>query len=130
MMTLQIATPSVIALEKNDVSRIVVETANGSFGILPARLDGVAILVPGVLLFESLQTGEQYAAVDVGVLVKTGRLVRVNVRNAVIAGELGTVKKIVTEDFLSVSEEEKKRRTLLAKIEGDFVKHLLDFRKR
>lgn len=128
-MTLQIITPSTVVLEKTNVCRIVAEGQAGSFGILPARLDGVAILVPGMLLFETEGGVEQYAAVDTGVLIKTGLYVHVAARNAVIAKELGTVRQIVTEQFSFLTEEEKKNRTMLAKIERDFMKHLIEFHK-
>jgi F-type H+-transporting ATPase subunit epsilon len=63
------------------VSRIVAETREGSFGLLPHRLDCVAALAPGILIYETEAEGEVYLAVDEGVLVKTGLDVLVSVRN-------------------------------------------------
>ena len=63
--------------------RIVVETHEGSFGLLPYRLDCVAALVPGILVYETEAEGEVYLAVDEGLLVKTGLEVLVSVRNAI-----------------------------------------------
>ena len=48
-MNLKILLPFQIFAEKTNVSRIVAETREGSFGILPHRLDCVAALVPGIL---------------------------------------------------------------------------------
>ena len=71
-MNLKILLPFQIFAEKFGVSRIVAETIQGSVGILPRRLDCVAALVPGILLYECEDDGETYVAVDEGVLVKKG----------------------------------------------------------
>ena len=83
-MNLKILVPFQIFAERTGVSRIVAETREGSFGVLPRRLDCVAALVPGILVYEHEAEGEVYVAVDEGVLVKTGPEVRVSVRNAFI----------------------------------------------
>jgi len=49
------------------VSRIVAETREGSFGLLPHRLDCVAGLAPGILIYNRKEA-EVYVAVDEGVL--------------------------------------------------------------
>ena len=46
----------------------------GSFGLLPHRLDCVAALVPGILTYETKEDGTVYLAVDQGVLVKAVRM--------------------------------------------------------
>ena len=71
-MNLKILLPFQIFAEKTDVSRIVAETREGSFGLLPHRLDCVAALVPGILIYQAESGGEVLVAVDEGVLVKTG----------------------------------------------------------
>ena len=126
-MNLKISIPTEVILEKMGVVRMVVETASGSLGILPLRLDCVACLVPGVLLFETKEEGERFIAVDEGILVKTGPDVHVSVQNAVIANELGSIKQIVQEQFLARSEQEKKIRSMLAKLESDFIRNLMEF---
>ena len=63
--------------------RIVAETPDGSFGLLPHRLDCVAALAPGILTYESRSKGEICVAVDEGVLIKTGPSVFISVRNAI-----------------------------------------------
>jgi F-type H+-transporting ATPase subunit epsilon len=125
-MNLKISIPSEVMLEKTGVVRLVVETINGSLGILPLRLDLVACLIPGILLFETKEEGEQFIAVDEGILTKTGPDVNVSVKNAVIANELGTIEHIVKEQFFVRSEQEKKIRSLLAKLESDFIRNLIE----
>lgn len=126
-MRLTISTPTEVVFEKIGVVRIVAETASGGIGILPRRLDCIACLIPGVLLFETKAEGERFAAVDEGLLVKTGRDVNVSVKSAVMANELETLERIVKEHFLVRSEQEKKIRTMLAKLESDFIRNLREF---
>jgi F-type H+-transporting ATPase subunit epsilon len=125
-MNLKISIPTKVILERTGVVRMVVETISGSFGILPLRLDCIACLVPGVLLFETKEEGERFIAVDEGILAKTGSDVHVSVRNAVIANELGTIEQIVKEQFLVRTEEEKKIYSMLAKLESDFIRNLME----
>jgi F-type H+-transporting ATPase subunit epsilon len=72
-MNLKILLPFQVFTEKAGVFRIVAEGRQGSFGILPHRLDCVAALAPGILTYETESDGEVYVAVDEGVLVKTGK---------------------------------------------------------
>ena len=52
-MKLKILLPFKVFAEKVDVLRIVAESHNGSFGLLPQRLDCVAALAPGILIYET-----------------------------------------------------------------------------
>ena len=71
-MNLKVLLPFQVFAEKTGVTRIVAETREGSFGLLPHRLDCVAALVPGILIYQAESGGEVLVAVDEGVLVKTG----------------------------------------------------------
>jgi len=66
LMNLKVLLPFQIFAEKTGVSRIVAETRDGSFGLLPHRLDCVAALAPGILIYENEAEGEVYIAVDEG----------------------------------------------------------------
>ena len=57
MMNLKVLLPFQVFAEKTDVSRIVAETHDGSFGLLPHRLDCVAALMPGILIYETAERG-------------------------------------------------------------------------
>ena len=122
MMNLKVLLPFQVLLEAQGVTRIVAETKNGSFGLWPKRLDGAAVLVPGIVTYEAEVGGEQYVAVDQGVLVKTGKIVMVSVRDAVVGGDLGKLRQLVEERFLEIDADERKIRTLLAKMEGDIIR--------
>jgi F-type H+-transporting ATPase subunit epsilon len=82
-MNLKVLLPFQIFAEKTGVVRIVAETHEGSFGLLPHRRDCVAALAPGILIYETKAEGEVYVAVDEGVLVKTGLDVLVSANCAI-----------------------------------------------
>jgi F-type H+-transporting ATPase subunit epsilon len=123
-MNLKILLPFRIFADETGVSRIVAETREGSFGILPHRLDCVAALAPGILTFETLSGGEVFVAVDEGVLVKTGPDVLVSVRRALDGSELGQLREAVEREFLTLNEREKSVRSVWAKMEGDLIRRL------
>jgi F-type H+-transporting ATPase subunit epsilon len=127
LMNLKVLLPFQIFAEKTGVSRIVAESHEGSFGLLPHRLDCVAALAPGILIYETRAEGEAYVAVDEGVLVKTGSDVLVSVRNAIAGTDLGQLREAVQREFLHLDEREKNVRSVLAKMEGDLMRRMATF---
>ncbi|MGD9983888.1 MAG: F0F1 ATP synthase subunit epsilon [Porticoccaceae bacterium] len=113
--------------DKTGVLRIVAETHEGAFGLLPHRLDCVAAIVPGILVFETEADGETCIAVDEGVLVKSGADVLVSVRNAVGGTDMGKLREAVEQQFLNLDEQEKSVRSILAKLESGLVRRLAEF---
>jgi F-type H+-transporting ATPase subunit epsilon len=126
-MNLKILLPFKIFAEKTDVLRIVAESRAGSFGLLPHRLDCVAALAPGILVFETEADGEVCLAVDEGILVKSGTEVLVSVRNAIGGMDLGKLREAVEREFLNLDEQEKSVRSVLAKLESGFVRRFAEF---
>lgn len=126
-MRLKILLPFRIFAEKTGVSRIVAETREGSFGLLPRRLDCVAALAPGILIYEKEAEGEICVAVDEGVLVKTGFDVFVSVRNAIGGTDLGQLREAVEREFLNLNEREQSVRSVMAKMESGFIRRLAEF---
>jgi F-type H+-transporting ATPase subunit epsilon len=106
LMTLKLLLPFQVFADLTGVSRVVAETQAGSFGLLPQRLDCVAALTPGILIYETEAEGEVYVAVDEGVLVKIGPDVLVSVRNAIGGTELGQMREAVEREFLHLDERE------------------------
>jgi len=126
-MNLKVLLPFRIFIERTSVSRIVAETREGSFGLLPHRLDCVAALAPGILIYETESDGEVFLAVDEGVLVKTGPDVLVSVRRALGGTDLGQLRDAVEEEFLKLDVHEQGVRTVLAKMESGFIRRMVAF---
>lgn len=128
LMTLKILLPYRIFSEQSAVTRIVAETRQGALGILPQRLDCVAALEPGILIYETNGDDEQYVALDEGVLVKNGREVLVSVRNAIAGTNLPQLREAVEREFLTLDEQERSLRYVMTKLESSFVRRFADFR--
>ncbi|HEX5363848.1 MAG TPA: F0F1 ATP synthase subunit epsilon [Gallionella sp.] len=126
-MNLKVLLPYKVFAEKRGVSRIVARTGEGSFGLLPRRLDCVAALVPGILTFETPEEGEVYIAVDEGILVKAGKDVLISVRNAIGGMDLDKLHAAVGREFLALDDQEKMLRSVLAKLERGFIRRFAEF---
>ena len=126
-MNLKVLLPFGIFVEKSGVARIVAETREGSFGLLPHRLDCVAALVPGILMYENNTDGEAYVAIDEGVLVKTGLDVLVSVRNAIGGTDLCLLRETVEREFLNLNERAQDVRSVMTKMESGFIRRLAEF---
>jgi F-type H+-transporting ATPase subunit epsilon len=129
LMNLKILLPFGVYNEKTGISRIVAETREGSFGLLPHRLDCVAALVPGIMIYEDDVIGEVYVAVDEGVLVKTGLNVVVSVRNAISGTDLGQLREAVEREFLDIDAQEQCIRSVMAKLESSVVRQIAEMHK-
>jgi F-type H+-transporting ATPase subunit epsilon len=127
-MNLKILLPYKIFAEKTEVLRIVAETGEGSFGLLPHRLDCVAALAPGILTYETKEDGAVYVAVDEGVLVKTGADVLVSVRRAIGGTDLSRLHEAVKREFLTLDDEKRSVREALSKMEGGFITRLVELK--
>jgi F-type H+-transporting ATPase subunit epsilon len=132
MMNLKVLLPFGIFKNEKNVQRIVVETDQGSFGLLPQRLDCVSAIVPGILLYQILseeghQEQEVYIAVDAGVLVKTGSAVSISVRHATAGIDLNQLHDTVEQEFLQQSNQDKQVHSVYQKMESDFMRRLTAF---
>jgi F-type H+-transporting ATPase subunit epsilon len=123
-MSLKVLEPFRVFAEKTGVTRVVAETRQGSFGILPRRRDCVAALAPGILTYETEEEGEVYVAIDEGILVKAGPDVLVSVRNAIRGTDLDQLREAVEREFLALNERERSVRAVMARMESGFIRRL------
>jgi F-type H+-transporting ATPase subunit epsilon len=126
-MRLKVLLPFQVFIDVGEVARIVVETPDGSFGLLPHRLDCVAALAPGILIYETAAEGEVCVAVDEGVLVKTGVDVLVSVRRALRGKDLRTLRDGVARQFLAEDEQAQTMRSAMARVESGFLRRFASF---
>ena len=149
-MDLKILLPYRIFAEIKNVSNIIAETSEGSFGLLPQRLDCVAAIVPSIFSYETSMNplfttttddnrripsdiesqsysdktkskNKHYIAVDEGILIKAGNNVLVSVRNAFGGTDLGKLHDSVEKEFLNLDDSERKTRSEMAKMESGFI---------
>jgi len=126
-MQLKILLPSRVFAVIENVTRIAAEARQGSFGLLPQRLDCVAALAPGILTYAADGAGDVYLAVDEGVLIKTGAEVVVSVRHAIGGADLGQLRQAIEREFLTLNERQKTVRTVVAKLESGLIRRFAEF---
>jgi len=129
MMNLKVLLPFKIFAEIKNVSSIVAETSEGSFGLLPQRLDCVAAIVPCIFTYETESKIVHYLAVDKGVLVKAGNQVMLSVRNAFGGTDLGKLHESVENEYKKLDNTEREIRSTMAKMESGFLYRLEKFKK-
>lgn len=128
-MQLKILLPYGVFADIKNVKRIVVDTTDGSYGILPRRLDCTAALVTGILLYETKSEGEKYVAVNEGILIKAGSQVSISVRHAIGNAPLGKLRTMVEKEMVELDELEINSRTVMAKLETGFLRNFQKLRK-
>jgi F-type H+-transporting ATPase subunit epsilon len=120
-MNLKILLPFRVFAQVADISRIIIDTYDGSFGFLPNRIDCVSALIPGIFIYEVESKGPSYIAIDAGILVKAGMQVLLSVRNAVGGADLGELGALVKKEFKQENEGEAKVSEVMAKLESGFL---------
>lgn len=125
---LKVMLPHAVIVDCTAVTRIVVETSDGAYGFLPRRLDCTAALVPGLLCYETTAEGERFVALDDGVLVKSGSLVRIAARQAVLGTDLDRLRDAIEHEFRAVRAQEAGMRAVLTRLEAGFARRFLELR--
>ncbi|MBL0891482.1 MAG: F0F1 ATP synthase subunit epsilon [Gemmatimonadaceae bacterium] len=125
-MTVRILLPHRELPPHHDVLRLVAETAYGSFGMRPRRLDCTLLLTPGIFTLQSRGAAERFVAVDEGVLVKAGLTVTIAVRRAREGDDLESLRTTVTDEFLAEATDAHELRAALSKLETGFLTRLAE----
>jgi F-type H+-transporting ATPase subunit epsilon len=120
---LMVHLPDEVLLDE-EVGRVSAEAEDGAFTLLPRHVDFVTALAPGLLSYATPGGRERFLAVDRGILVKSGREVRVSVMDAVAGEELGRLRQAVAERFQRLDERRRRTRSVLARLEVDFVRRV------
>ena len=120
-MRLKIVTPTAVCLD-TPVRRLVAEGPDGHFGMLPRHIDFASELVPGILVYETEDGTERYSGHHSGTLVKCGAEVLVATRTAVLADDMPTVRRRISDELRELEETEREARSALARLEADIVR--------
>lgn len=130
---LKVLLPHQVFLDEPNVSSLMIETPSGCYGLLPNRLDCVAALVCGILVYETTASEPSqspaepcYVAIDEGIMAKFGETVLISVRSAFSGTNLGELEHLVEREFASLSDREKQVRAVISKLESEFVKRYVE----
>lgn len=127
-MQLKVVLPHQIFLNQSGVKRLVLLTRQGSMGILPHRLDCVVPLVPGVLAYETDTIKEQYLALDIGIMVKSGFEVVIAVRRAFKSENLQELHERIELEFCQQDEQEKQVHLALRVMRNELVRRFVELK--
>lgn len=126
-MQLKVLLPFITIADKSNVLSIVAETCQGSFGVLPHRPDCATALTAGILSFETEAGGEEFMAIDGGVLVKHGFDVVISTRRAVTGRDLDSLQALVETEF-KLADVEPGRHADMSKLEAGSIRRMAQFR--
>lgn len=129
MMRLQILLPTEVLIDE-PAARITADAENGSFCLLPRHVNFVTSLAPGILAFIDADSQERILGVAEGILVKSGRDVRVSVEYGVLGDNLGELCERVRQHFALIDEREREAVSAVARLEADFVRRFLALEDR
>ncbi|MFT4746050.1 MAG: F-type H+-transporting ATPase subunit epsilon [Congregibacter sp.] len=126
-MLLKVLLPNKVFAKHRNVLRVILETIEGSYGILPNRRDCAAALPPGILTYETELGKETYIAIDQGIFVKKGNDVIVSVRHAIQGNGLEQLRDAIKTQFLTLDKREQEIRFAMDKLESSFLQRLTEF---
>ncbi|MFO7760180.1 MAG: F0F1 ATP synthase subunit epsilon [Thermodesulfobacteriota bacterium] len=124
-MEINMYIPTKLYWQGEKVSKLKAEGLEGHFTLLPAHIDYVSVLVPGILILNQ-EKKELIFAVDEGTLVKQGSSVRISCRNAVQGDDLQTLHQVVQEEYKQIDELEKKAKSALIGLEYGMIRRFAE----
>lgn len=124
-MRLRIMCPTSVIFD-GEVNQVNAEDAEGHFTLKERHIDLATLLLPGLLRFIDSQGGEQFVAVDEGVLIKEGRNVLVSTRHAAVGAPLGELRELVEKQQRALVEQERNARVERSVLEVGFIKRFID----
>jgi F-type H+-transporting ATPase subunit epsilon len=123
-MRLEVVTPGEVMLDRG-VSKVSAESPQGAFTLLPRHVDFVAILVPGLIAFMA-DGDEHLMAVDGGVLIKRGPVVRIATGEAAEGDSVLALQRALRASFEELAEGERRSRAALVRLETDLVRRSME----
>ncbi len=121
MMEVTLILPQRIYGKYSEISKLSAEGLEGHFTLLPAHIDYVSVLVPGIMQINA-NNKELFFAVDHGTLVKIGSAVQISCRNAIEGDDIGKLSQLVEEKFKEIDDMEKKARNALLGLEYSVIR--------
>ncbi len=126
-LNLKILLPAEVLLDE-EIVQVTAEAENGFFTLLPHHIDFVTALVPGIFFYLTPDGEEHFLALDEGILIKQGDKVYVSAVRAVAGDDLEHLEDLVVNELRILGENEKKARTVMARLEADTLRRFTRLR--
>lgn len=124
-MNLKVTKPTKIVLDK-EVIKIKARAHNGAFEFLPRHIDFLSSLPPGIVEYQTPEGNVGYVAVNEALLVKVGPTVMISTSDAADGAQLGRLREKIQENYLKVSDSERKAKTAVYNIESEIMKKFIE----
>lgn len=128
MMEVTLILPHKTYYHHSDVGKLSAEGLEGHFTLLPAHIDYISVLVPGIMQLTAGKK-EHIFAVDHGTLVKIGPSVLISCRNAIEGEDINKLSQVVDEKFKEIDDMEKKARSALLGLEYGVIRRFAELGK-
>ncbi len=128
MMEVTLILPHRIYGQHPEVSKLSAEGLEGHFTLLPAHIDYVSVLVPGIMQLTA-NNKEHIFAVDHGTLIKIGSAIHISCRNAIEGEDINKLSQVVEEKFKEIDDMEKKARSALLGLEYNVIRGFAELSK-
>jgi F-type H+-transporting ATPase subunit epsilon len=127
-MKLIVTTPTEVAVDEDNVRYVRAEDSTGAFGIEPRHADFLTTLAICVMRWRDGQNTERYVAVRGGVLrVRDGNAVEVATREAVVSGELATLRGQVLGEIIRSAQVEQSARSGALRLEHAAIRQIYKY---
>ncbi len=128
-MQLTLMTPTGI-LAETGVVKIIAESRNGFFCLLPRHMDFVATLVPGLLTFTDQSGSPNLYAINHGCLLKIASTVRISTFSAIKGDDFDSIQNTLEQEFLTLDEQERNAHSALARLEAGTLRRFIQLEKQ
>jgi F-type H+-transporting ATPase subunit epsilon len=124
-MRLIVTTPTAIAVDETSIRHLRAEDPSGAFGIEPGHADFLTTLSICVVIWRDDGGIEHYVAVRGGVLhVRTGKVVEIATREAVVGDDLGHLRIQVLAAMTENVEAERSARSGTLRLEHAAIRQI------
>lgn len=127
-LSLVVYLPTRKALETKAIG-VQAEDASGSFGIRRGHEPFFTTLETGLLRVDAEDGSERWLAVQEGILLTDGHRVEVYTRDAHVSDSPGEIQRVLRDNFLRESEEERERRNALVRMQLAAFKMLFGYER-
>lgn len=115
-MYLTVFTPLGTVL-KCPTDKVIVETLNGYYTLLPKHVDFAAAMRAGIVVYATKENKEKYVACHHGIVVKKADAVTITVHNAVTGETLDELSNVINNEFKQNEEYRKEFNSAMARLE-------------
>lgn len=126
-MRLRITTPTMFAVDANDIRHVRVEDSTGALGIQRHHASFVTLLEPSVVTWRDARSAEHHVAIRGGVLSVADDVVAIATREAITSDDLLQLERDVVARFRREQELERSAHAGAARLETAVLRRVYEY---